>query len=165
MKRRHLLSLVAAAPLAGCGFQLRGATVFSFESVWIGGATNSPIARELRQVLAEDSHVRVVGEAEDRNRAQVLLELPVEQREKVVVGLNAAGQVREFQLRLRVHFTVRTPRGEVLVPETELLQTRDISFSEQLALAKEAEEAMLYRDMQSDLVQQLMRRLAAVRIV
>jgi len=29
-------------------------------------------------------------------------------------------------------------------------------------LAKEAEEALLYRDMQSDVVQQVMRRLAAV---
>ena len=44
-----------------------------------------------------------------------------------------------------------------------LLQQRDISYSETIALAKEAEEALLYRNMQTDLVQQLLRRLAAVR--
>jgi LPS-assembly lipoprotein len=79
------------------------------------------------------------------------------------VGLNATGQVREFQLRSRVRFRLRTPQGRELIPETELLQQRDISFSEAAALAKEAEEALLYRDMQSDLVQQLMRRLAALK--
>jgi LPS-assembly lipoprotein len=88
-----------------------------------------------------------------------------EQREKVVVGLTASGQVREFQLRTRVKFRLRTPQGKDLIPETELLQQRDISFNESAVLAKEAEENLLYRDMQTDIVQQLMRRLAAVKTV
>ncbi|MCM2253506.1 MAG: LPS assembly lipoprotein LptE, partial [Ramlibacter sp.] len=72
-------------------------------------------------------------------------------------------QVREFQLRTRLRFKLRTREGKELIPETELLQQRDISFNESAVLAKEAEEGLLYRDMQSDLVQQLMRRLAAVK--
>jgi LPS-assembly lipoprotein len=71
--------------------------------------------------------------------------------------------VREFQLRLRLKFRLRTVGGKDLIEETELLQQRDISFSESAALSKEVEEAQLYRNMQSDLVQQLSRRLAAVR--
>jgi LPS-assembly lipoprotein len=70
--------------------------------------------------------------------------------------------VREFQLRSVVRFRLRTPQGRELIPETELVQQRDISFNESAVLAKEAEEALLYRDMQSDVVQQIMRRLAAV---
>ena len=80
----------------------------------------------------------------------------------VVVGVTASGQVRAFQLRIRVRFRLRTPQGQELIPETQLLQQRDISFNESAVLAKEAEEGLLYRDMQSDLVQQLLRRLAAV---
>ncbi len=57
-----------------------------------------------------------------------------------------------------------TPDGVDLIPETELRQQRDVSYNESQALAKESEEALLYRDMQSDLVQQLMRRLAVVRV-
>ena len=87
----------------------------------------------------------------------------IDRREKVVVGLNATGQVREFQLRTRFRFKLRTPQGKELIPETEMLQQRDISFTESAALAKEAEETLLYRDMQTDIVQQLMRRLAAVK--
>ena len=71
--------------------------------------------------------------------------------------------MRELQLRLRIKFKLRTPAGDELIPETELLQQRDISYSETIALAKEAEEALLYRSMQTDLVQQLTRRLAAVQ--
>jgi LPS-assembly lipoprotein len=93
----------------------------------------------------------------------VVLDIPLEQREKVVVGLNATGQVREFQLRTRMRFRLRSAQGRELIPETELLQQRDISFSEAAVLAKEQEEALLYRDMLADLVQQLMRRLAAVK--
>jgi LPS-assembly lipoprotein len=80
----------------------------------------------------------------------------------VVVGLNASGQVREFQLRVRVKFRLRGAQGKELIPDTELLQQRDISFNESAVLAKEAEEGLLYRDMQTDIVQQLLRRLAAV---
>jgi LPS-assembly lipoprotein len=93
-----------------------------------------------------------------------VIDILQEQREKTVVGVNSFGQVREFQLRIRLKFKVRTPQGQDLVPETEINQLRDISFNESSALAKESEEVLLYRDMQTDIVQQLLRRLAAVRL-
>ena len=80
----------------------------------------------------------------------------------LVVAQTAANQIREFELRLRFRFRLRTLAGKELIPDTEILQQRDISFNESAVLAKEAEEALLYRDMQSDVVQQIMRRLAAV---
>ena len=95
--------------------------------------------------------------------AEVVLDVMSEVRERVVVGLNASGQVRELQLRLRVKFRLRTPQSKVLIPEVELQQQRDLSFLETAALAKEIEENTMYRDMQIDIVQQMMRRLAAVK--
>jgi LPS-assembly lipoprotein len=70
--------------------------------------------------------------------------------------------VREFQLRLRFTFRLRSAKNSELIPATEILQQRDISFNESAVLAKEAEEGLLYREMQSDIVQQIMRRLATV---
>jgi LPS-assembly lipoprotein len=162
-RRRLFLSAAAAALVAGCGFQLRRAPDFAFGSIYIVGQGASPLAAELRRVIADQTPVRVLAPGEDRAGAQVVLDLPVELREKVVVGLNASGQVRELQLRERIRFVLRTPQGRVLIPDTELLQTRDMSYSEAQSLAKEQEEALLYRDMQADLVQQLLRRLAALR--
>jgi LPS-assembly lipoprotein len=165
MKRRTLIAAAGAALLAGCGFHLRKAPDFVFDSIAINAPDNSPLANELRRSLAADGRVRVLPAGTAPAQARVVLDVPSELREKVVVGLNASGQVREFQLRTRFRFRLRTPQGKELIPETELLQQRDISFSESAVLAKEAEENLLYRDMQTDIVQQLMRRLAAVKTI
>ncbi|MGE4241344.1 LPS assembly lipoprotein LptE [Ramlibacter sp.] len=153
----------AVALLAGCGFQLRQAPNFAFGTLAIAGAPNSSIAAELRRSIGASGQVQVLPDVQAM-QSQVVLDLLDERREKVVVGLNATGQVREFQLRTRLRFRLRTPQGKELIAPTELLQQRDISFSESAVLSKEAEENLLYRDMQTDLVQQLMRRLAAVRL-
>jgi len=86
-----------------------------------------------------------------------------DQRERSVVGQTASGQVRELQLRTRFRFRLANAAGKLLLEDVELLLERDISFTETAVLAKEAEEATLYRDMQSDIVQQVMRRLSAVQ--
>lgn len=180
MKRRLLLAATVAATLAGCGFQLRQAPEFAFDTIVINAPQTSPLAAELRKTLQRDGKVRVVtgtlapatpptGTATTPLAppvvvpGQVIFDLLQEQREKVVVGLNASGQVREYQLRSRIQFRVRSPLSRELIPDTELLQQRDISFSETAVLAKESEEVLLYRDMQTDLVQQLMRRLGALK--
>jgi LPS-assembly lipoprotein len=163
MNRRNLLALASASSLlAACGFQLRQAPKFAFSSIYIG--VDSPVGRELKRSIASSDGVTVIDKGA-LDAAQVVMDVLTEQREKVVVGLNASGQVREFQLRSRFRFKLRTPQGKELIPETELLQQRDISFNESAVLAKEAEESLMYRDMQSDIVQQLMRRLAAVKSI
>jgi LPS-assembly lipoprotein len=165
MQRRALLSLAASAAalsLAGCGFALRKAPNFAFTTLYSGLSESSPLGVELRRSLQSTGKVQVINDARRINEAQVILEVLSDQREKVVLSLNASGQVREFQLRLRFRFRLRTLAGKELIPETEILLQRDISFNESAVLAKEAEEALLYRDMQSDIVQQIMRRLAAV---
>lgn len=153
--------LVAA--LTGCGFQLRQAPDFAFKSLYTNLAPTSVMGVELKRQLIAAGNVVLVTEASQIQTAQVVLDVLQEQREKTVVGVSASGQVREFQLRLRVKFRLHTPQGKELISETELLQQRDLSFNEAVVLAKEAEEALLYRNMQSDIVQQLMRRLAAVK--
>ncbi len=162
MNRRHLLSF-AAVSLAGCGFELRQAPHFAFSTIYIGAPAGSSLGTELKRTIAFSDGVTVINDAARIDSAQVVLDVLGDQREKVVVGLNASGQVREFELRTRFRFKLRTPQGKELIPETELLQQRDISFNESAVLAKEAEENLLYREMQSDVVQQLMRRLAAVK--
>ena len=162
MQRRTLLGATGVSLLAGCGFQLWQAPNFAFNSIVVAAPPSSSFANELRRSIAASGQVQVLQPVQIET-AQVILDLVSEQREKVVVGLNATGQVREFLLRTRMKFKLRTPKGKELIPETEILQQRDISFNEAAVLSKEAEESLLYRDMQSDIVQQLMRRLAALK--
>lgn len=169
MQRRAFLVFAASSAslavvsLSGCGFALRKAPDFAFTTLYSGLAESSPLGVELRRSLEATRKVKVISDARLINEAQVVLEVLLDQREKVVLSLNASGQVREFQLRLRFRFRLRTLAGKELIPVSEIALQRDISFNESAVLAKEAEEALLYRDMQSDVVQQIMRRLAAVK--
>ena len=105
-----------------------------------------------------------VEKAWDRNaKADVVLESPGEVRERVVVSQTATGEVRELQLRMRLRFRLRTPDGRELLPTAEVTRQIDQSYAESAALSKEQETLMLYQNMQSDIVQQLMRRLATVK--
>jgi LPS-assembly lipoprotein len=160
LRRRHLLVAAASAALAGCGFKLRGAPELRFRTIALTGfRPHSPLAEELRLNLNASQSTVVV---EAPSQAQVVLEALTDARERSVVASTATGQVRELQIRTRLQFRLHTPAGKELIAPTELVLSRDISYSENLALAKEQEEALLYRTMQSDIVSQVLRRLAAV---
>lgn len=159
-QRRTLLAAGASLGLAACGFELRRAPALNFRTVQLKGfAERSPLAEELKMNIDASQTTLVV---ESTAQAQVVLEALSDAREKSVVASTAAGQVREVQLRSRFNFRLRTPGGKELIPPREILLSRDMSYSETIALAKEQEEAALYRAMQSDIVAQVMRRLAAV---
>ncbi len=159
----RLLLWGGVALLAGCGFALRAPPEFAFSSLYAAVPPTSPLGLELRRQLGATGSVTLITDAAAQKEAQVILDFLGEQREKAVVGVSATGQVREVQLRLRLRFRLRTPQGKELIPATELLLQRTQSYDEAFALAKEAEEQLLYRNMQSDMVQLIMRRLAAVK--
>lgn len=167
--RRAWLRAAAAGgltlALAGCGFRLRGALQLPFASLRSNLSEQSEIGRELRAQL-QASGVQLVEPAlagQLQAPAEVELTVLNEQRERAVVGITSIGQVRELQLRVRFKFRVRSGQGRDLIDDLELLQERDLSYDEALVLGKQAEEELLYREMQSDIVRQLMRRLAALQ--
>jgi LPS-assembly lipoprotein len=155
-----LLAALFAAGLAGCGFKLRGQQDFPFETVAV--PLVSPLGTELRRNLAAASERTTV--TQQVTGADAVLTVLAEQQEKVILSLNTQGRVREFQLRYRVAFRVSSPKGLDYIPPTAVVLTRDITFNDQV-LAKEAEEALLYEEMRSDMVQQIIRRLARAKPV
>jgi LPS-assembly lipoprotein len=161
MQRRLLLLGAASVSLTGCGFELRREPELLFRSIAMAGfKPSSPLALALRRQLA----LTPVKLLDDANRADLVLEVLRDSSDKTVVVSTAAGQVREWQLRLRFDYLLRTPTGELLMPRTDLMMTREMNYTESMALAKEQEEALLFRAMQSEAVSQVMRRLAAVRL-
>ena len=152
---------LSATLLQGCGFALRGAPNYVFDTVAVTPERSGGVAAELARLLG--SRVRPVVTPEGGTPPDAIVEVLNESRQKVVVGVNAAGLVREFELRLAVRFLVRTPKGAVLIEPTDILLERNVSFNEATVLSKETEEVMLNRDMQTDAVQQIVRRLAAIK--
>ena len=163
MRRRALIgpfAAAAAAVVAGCGFELRRTPEMSFQTIALTGfAPRSPLAEELRRTLG--SRVKVV---DTPDRADVVLHVLLDRRERSVVASTASAQVRELQLRLRFHFQLTNPGGRELAPVAELLLSRDMIYSETVALAKAQEEAELFAAMQTDVVQQVARRLAQLKL-
>jgi LPS-assembly lipoprotein len=145
--------------LSACGFHLRGQAPLPFETLYISGT--NPLVVELKRNVAAASKARLVDTPGD---AQAVLGFTEELREKVILSFNAAGRVSEYQLRYRVGFRVTDAKGaQVYLPTNEILLTRDMAYSDAQVLAKEAEESLLYRDMQRDMVQQILRRLVAAK--
>jgi len=164
MKRRVFASSVFLMGLSGCGFQLRQAPNYPFRTLYTGLPKASVFGQELKRNISVSGRVEVINDPKQVERADVIFDLLQELQEKVILSRTSAGAVREFQLRFRIRFKLRTRDGIEVIPDTELVQERDISFSETAALSKETEEGLLYRDMRSDLVQQVLRRLAVVRM-
>ncbi len=165
--RRLLFALLLGAPLlAGCGFQLRGSETFPFRTVHVqapvsqalGGAA-APVVPDVIRGL-ERAGVAVkprIEEAEFSIRFnQVLFD-------KRVLSLSGGGRAREFELEYLVRYEFVDARGRAWGEPGEITIRRDFSFAESQALAKEAEERQLIRDMQLDAAAQILRRLAAVK--
>ncbi|WPB57219.1 LPS assembly lipoprotein LptE [Xylophilus sp. GOD-11R] len=165
LRRRAVLSLsgLVALPLAGCGFHLRQAPTFAFKTIYLNGAPASTLAAELRRNLEAGTGLQVSRDPAQRYTQDVILDVLQDQRERVALSYNSVGQVREFQLRVRVRFALRTPDEREILPSTELLLQQDQSYDETLALAKEQEAQLIFRNLQTDVVRQILRRLAAVR--
>jgi len=118
------------------------------------------IGLELKRNIQAGTRAKVV---DDAKQAEAVLEFTREAREKAILSLTAQGRVREFQLRYVVGFRVHDGKGRDFVPATTVTLIRDITFNDSDVLAKETEEGLLYRDMQSDMVQQILRRLAVAK--
>lgn len=164
MQRRSLvLALSGAALLSACGFRLRGADGKSglpFRTVYIGVPERSPLGVELKRYIRASEDTTIVAEPKE---AEAVIEILSETRDRATLSLNTQGRVREYSLYYRLTFQVKNAAGGVLLAPTELVLKRDISFNESQVIAKEKEEDMLYRDMQSDAVQQILRRLSALK--
>jgi LPS-assembly lipoprotein len=161
MKRRQLVVAIGAAALAGCGFRLRGTQTLPVSSIYLALPVNSPIGAEMSRLLRSSTNTKVVT---DRQQAQAIFELLGETREREVLAINSQGRATEYQIRLRIRFRVLDQGAGELIEPTDLMTRRDITFNESDLLAKESEEGLLYRDMQSDLVRQMVSRLAGMKV-
>jgi LPS-assembly lipoprotein len=158
-RRRKVVLTPFLLLLAGCGFRLRGTADLPFNTLYVPGVA-AGIALDLKRNIQAGTNTKVV---DDPKLADAVLEFSQETRLKEILSLTGTGSVREFRLRYRVGFRVHDGKGADYVPANILELTRDVSFNDSQVLAKEAEEQLLFRDMQNDMVQQIMRRLSAAQ--
>jgi LPS-assembly lipoprotein len=154
----RLSVLLLILGLAGCGFQLRGNAALPFESVFVEGGQEIVVALER---AIRPTATKVTTRAQD---AQVTLQILGESREKRILSLDSAGRVSEYRLLYRVSFKAVDNKGRELLEPQQIELRRDITFNDNQTLAKESEELLLYRDMQVDAVQQIIRRMSVIHV-
>ena len=154
-------ALLCTLILAGCGFQLRGSATLPFDTLYVQAPVGSQFGTQLRRLVTAGSNTRIVDTAKGADATLVLV---TELREKNILSLSGGGRVREYQLRYRMSYRLLDKNAVEILPVSEIALIRDFSFNDSEALSKEAEDALLFRDMQSDAVQQLLRRLQVVKL-
>ncbi len=158
-RRRGLAGFLFAVALAsaagGCGFHLRGDVSYAFSTLFINSPANVPFTAELKRALAGSGTTLVDSAA----AAQVIFDVSNVTDDKQVLSLSGGGRAREFLLTKRVTFALHDASGKDWLPAGEIVIRRSFTFSESEVLAREAEEARLYKEMQTDAVQQIVRRL------
>jgi LPS-assembly lipoprotein len=155
-----ILVLTATLLVSGCGFQLRGTATLPFNTLYVQAPALSPFALQLKRAVHAGSSTKVIERPE---QAEAILQILNEIPEKEILSLGAGGRVREFQLRYRVLFRLTDGQNREHIPATEIVLKRDYSFNDEQVLSKESEEALLYRDMRTDAVYQLVRRLQVAK--
>ena len=157
---RHWYVLALMLLVSACGFQLRGAYPLPFDKLYIALPETSELHAQLKRSISAGSNALIVDAQKD---AQATLMIPSDTSTKNILSLSATGRAREFQLVRTFSFRLVDGKGRDWLPPSQIVVKRDITFTDDLVLSKEAEETLLWRDIQNDLVQQILRRLAAAK--
>ena len=164
LPRRSSRLILAATLLllASCGFRLRGEATLPFESIYVQGAATSPFTIQLKRSIVSATKTKLTDRPQE---AQVVLQIMSERQDKEILALSGGGRVREYYLRYHVTYRLTDPKlvSEYIAP-TEIVLRRELTYSDAEALAKESEEMLLFRDMQTDAARQLLFRLQVVKL-
>ena len=157
---RPLLLALALFGLSACGFQLRGSYNLPYTTLFLATPDSSVIGAGLKRNIRSSGATQLMDNSKD---AQASFVPSGELRETVILSLSSTGRVREKRLRYRYAYRLVDNQGRDLLPSGTVELFRDITYSDADVLAKTQEEDVLWRDMENDLVQQLMRRLVTAK--
>lgn len=153
--------LTCTLALAGCGFHLREQ------------AQLPATLKTLRLEVADPGSllVRDLPDALERAGATIVetaatpaatLRIPVSTLAPEALSVGATARVREYTMRYRVEVEAVDAAGAVVLPRQTIELTRDYTFDETQALGVAAQEDELKKQLQRDMVQAILRRLAAL---
>ena len=158
---RAVFIVLLAAIIAGCGFKLRGSSAnLPYKSMYIALPETADVRIWLQRYIRSSGATEIVDNAKD---AEAVFQQLQDSRIKTILTVNTQGRVTEYRLQLNYSFRVVDAKGRELVGANDIGLSRDITYSDSNVLAKDLEEGLLWRDMNNDLVNQIMRRLSIIK--
>ena len=147
--------------LTACGFKLRGQiSSLPFKTLYISAPPGHTIGSDLRRAVDATTTTKIVDRIDE---AEAVLQVLNANTERRILSLSGGGRVREFELIFKMTIRLVDNKGIEIAPENTITLMRILPFLDAQILAKEAEEQMLYQDMQADAVQQIIWRLSTIR--
>ena len=162
-KRRECLTggltLLAAATLSACGWRVRGKIDLPYKNLFLSGS----MTPEFRDTLEMYLRVNDIALVKSAKEAELILEIITEQNARQVLSYNGAGQITAYRIISRVAFRTFDPSGIEVTPEADIYLTRDVDFDQANVQSFDLLVAEHIKAMRTDIVNQLMRRLAAIK--
>ena len=164
-KRREFLgggfALLAAGVLSACGWRVRGKLDLPYKNMLLSGTMTPEMRNELEMYLRVNDVVLVSSAQE----AEVVLEIITEQNAKQVIAYNSAGQITAYRIICRIAFRLFYSNGVEIIPESDIYLTRDVEYTPANIQSFDALVTEFIKNLRSDIVNQLMRRLTAMKNV
>lgn len=156
LRVKTLFLLGLCLSLMACGFHLRGQGPNSqllFKTVQVTGT--GATAQELRKALVLQPSVQLV-----EKQGEASINVAQEGADKQILSVNNQGQVVQYRVFYRIHFSA-SAHGRPLLDDTTISLMRTLQWDENVLLANENEEGKLIAEMQRDAAQQIIRRVNA----
>ena len=161
LRKQQIFILAVLLLLAACGFKLRGQiSALPFKSMYVNAPDGHTIGLEMERMIKTSSTTKLAASPVE---ADATLDIISAVNERAILSLSGGGRVRDFNLMYRVIYRVLDKRGVEIVPNTEITLTRILPFLDAQIVAKESEERLLVKDMQSDALQQIVWRLSTYK--
>jgi LPS-assembly lipoprotein len=151
--------VIACLLVSGCGFQLRTWDIgSSVESAYVAVSDRNPMKGPLERALRQAG----VDLADAADTAAVVVELLDARQERRSVSVSGQARAAEYEMTLAVQYRVTDPRGGELIAPQWLQRERVYRVDRDNIVGSSEEQALLVREMQTDLVQQILRAVNAV---
>lgn len=154
-----LLLLTAVLAVSACGFHLRGQVDLPYSLRILAvdsNALNYASRKQLKQAL--ESNGVVISED-----AQYRLVLLGEDADKRTLSVTSSAKTAEYELHQSLRFVLRNSEGaDLMLPQT-IESFRTQIYDAEAVIGKAEEEEQIRRDMQTDNIGKLLRRLKALK--
>jgi LPS-assembly lipoprotein len=156
--RRFAAMLVLV--LAGCGFKPSNIVQLNEQSGPFSVSSDniySALADNIERAL-DLTGARIAQNGEPAYRVVIVSE----NTQTRPLSINEFAQVREFVIRYTVVYSLIDPAGKVLIDNQTVALRRVYTYDSQLSAGSPAEEALLIREMQAEMVRAILRRTSVV---
>ena len=154
------VSFLALAVLSACGFKLRGAISLPYKYAMLNGTMTLELRQGLTRAIEVGSNVKMTANPKE---ADLIINILQDQATQQILTYNISGQITSYRLIMVVKFNVSNKDGEELIPDSDVYMMRDMDFSISSPLAAEMLTAELNTSMRADIINQILRRIAALQ--